>query len=150
MKQRQILYKIISCNDKAIMMQLANKAALFNLSWNEFLMPEYLCSTPKNQIFSLGTYYTQNMRDLDLKSKLFRDSEIVEMQKMILTEIRGGNYLVLDIKTNKLETISLKFILANIQLLEDFTPLQCFFLGIRAGLFYDQLNCKKGAIIETV
>ena len=81
-----------------------------------------------------------NMRNINLKSKLSKDPEILEIQKMILTEIRGGNYILLDLKTEKLETLSLKFLLKNIQLLESFTSAQCFFLGVRTGEFYDKSN----------
>ncbi len=133
--QKQILYKVESCHHSNIVLQVLNKAALFNITWHEFFMPDYLWHIPKPQIFYLGVYYTQNMQHIDLKLKLCKDSEVVEMNKMILSEIRGGTYLMLDIKTNKLETISSKFIVDHLDLLKDFTSLQCYFLGVRAGSF---------------
>lgn len=134
-----ILHKLASCSNDSITLQSCNKAVGFNLTWDEFLMPEYVRAINKDQVFFLGTYYSHNKRDmLNLTSKLSRDSEVADIKKLILTEIRGGNYLLLDVKTNKLETVSIKFIMTNLQLLEDFTAIQCFFLGIRAGSFYDK------------
>lgn len=141
--QQQNLYKVISCDNLNITLQILNKATLFNISWSEFFIVDYLCYIPKKQLFYLGSFYTQNMRNVDLQAKLSRDSETIDMKKMILSEMRGGNYLMLDIKTNKLETVHLKFIIANLQLLEDFTSLQCFFLGLRSGLFFKANNINK-------
>ena len=138
---KSILYKLTSCNNETITLQSSNKANIFNLSWEDVLMPEYIREISKHQIFFLGTYYAHNKRDmLNLTSKLSRDSEVINIKKIILSEIRGGNYLLLDVKTNKLETVSIKFIMNNLELLEDFTAIQCFFLGIRGGSFYDKYN----------
>ena len=136
------MYKIISCDNEVITLQVNNKITIFTINWQEIFLNEYIVNISKNQLFYLGTYYTHNMRNKNLHAKLSRDTEVSEIKKMLLTEIRGGNYIVLDIKTSKLETISLKFILANLHLLEDFTSLQCFYLGTRAGAFYDKSNFK--------
>jgi hypothetical protein len=131
--QKQIRYKIYSCDNLNITLQVLNKSSLFNITWEEFLMPEYLCYISKSQIFHLGIYYAKNMQNICLKTIFSKDYEVVEMKKMILSEFRGGNYLILDIKTNKLDTISSKFILDNLEILVQFTSLQSFFLGLREG-----------------
>ena len=100
---------------------------------------------PNIQIFILGTYYAHNINNitkLNIYSIISQDSEIAKMSKMILSEIRGANMLLFDIKTNKLETMSIAFLLENLNLLNDFTSMQSFFLGVRAGAAYDQSNIK--------
>ena len=141
--KKHILYKVLTPSNSNIKMQVANKVNLFNLAWHELFLCEYLCHIPKNQIFCLGIYYTQNMRNINLESRLSKDSESNQIKKMILSEIRGGNYIILDLKTNRLETVRLAFIAENMELLEDFTSLQCFFLGTRAGIFIKSNVFKK-------
>lgn len=135
------LYKVVSCNNETVTVQSTFKAAVLNLTWDEVLMPEYIKEIDKQQIFFIGTYYAHNKRDMkNLAAKLSHDSEVAEVEKLILSEIRGGNYLLMDVKTRKLETLSIKFIISNLHLLNSFTAIQSFFLGIRAGTLYDKNN----------
>lgn len=141
MNQHQKLYKIVSCSHEKVTIQSTFKAAILNLSWDEILMPEYIKEIEKQQIFFLGTYYAHNKRDMkNMAAKLSHDSEIATVEKLILSEIRGGNYLLMDVKTKKLETLSVKFIISNLHLLNSFTSIQSFFLGARAGTLYDKNN----------
>jgi hypothetical protein len=139
---KEVLYKVVSCNNAGVTLQAANKAVIFHLTWKEILLPENICSINKSQIFFLGTYYSHNMRNLNLNSILANDSEIKNITKVILSEIRSNVYLLMDVKTKKLETLSIKFILENMELLNDFTCVQSFFIGVRIGDIYDKSNLK--------
>jgi len=137
-----ILYKVVSCNVAGITLQSINKSTIFHVSWKEIFLPEYICTISNSQIFFLGTYYAHNLRNLNLESIFNIDSEIQNVKKLILSEIKTDNYILMDIKTNKIETLNLKFLLSNIELLNDFTSIQTFFFGIRAGSIYDKSNIK--------
>jgi len=139
---KTVLYKIVSCNTAGIALQAVNKAIVFHLTWKELLLPENICSISNAQCFFLGTYYSHNMRDLNLNSILANDSEIKNVSKVILAEIRSNTYLLMDVKTKRLETLGLKFILENMELLNDFTSIQSFFIGVRIGDIYDKSNIK--------
>ncbi len=142
MSTKAILYKIASCNNTGVTLQAINKASLIYLAWKEMLLPENICLLDNVQIFFLGTYYSHNMRNLNLAQILDKDYEIGSIKKIILAEVRSNAYLIMDVKTKKLETISLKFILDNTKLLNNFTSIQSFFLGARTGDMYDKTNFK--------
>ncbi len=140
MNNKVVLYKVISCNNAEVTLQAVNKAVVFRLTWREMLLPENICSINNIQSFFLGTYYSHNMRNLNLTSILANDSEIRNVTKVILSEVRSKIYLIMDVKTKKLETLGLKFVLDNLELLNDFTSIQSFFMGIRIGDVYDKSN----------
>lgn len=139
---KTILYKVVSCNNAGITLQSINKAAIFHITWKELFLPEYICATTNKQIFFLGTYYAHNLRNLNLHQLLNKDPEIKNINKIILAELKGDNYILMDLKTNKTETLSINFLLHNLGLLDDFTATQSFFLGARVGSIYDKSNLK--------
>ena len=49
----------------------------------------------------------------------------------------------MDVKTTKIETLSTKFLLNNLDLLKYFTSLQSFVLGMRAGIIYDKTTIQN-------
>ena len=142
MNNKNIINKLVSCSTAGVTLQANYKAIVFHLTWKEMLLPENICSITNAQIFSIGAYYSHNMRNLNLNSILVNDSEIQDIRKVILAEVRSDIYLIVDVKTNKLETLSIKFLLNNTELLDDFTSIQSFFLGVRVGDIYDKTNIK--------
>lgn len=132
------LYKLVSCTNEIITVQTRFKAAILNLTWEELLIPEYLTEFEKEQLFFLGAYCSHNRRFMkSAPPKFNHDPEITSIEKLILSEVRGGVYLLMDVKTKKLETLSINFILSNFNLLNSFTAMQTFFIGMRAGILYD-------------
>ena len=140
---KTLLYRIVNCTPDFITLQPIKKGALFNLNWKEIFLSENLCAINNDQLFFLGTYYSHNIRDLDLSYEYKHDPEILEIKKVLLSEIKDNIYILMDVKTNKIETLSIKFLLNNLDLLSDFTSLQAFFLGMRTGIIYDKTTIQN-------
>lgn len=139
---KTLLYKVVSCNNAGITLQNINKAVVFHVTWKELFLPDYICKIGNKQIFFLGTYYAHNLRNLNLYSLLNKDSETKDINKIILSEINQEDYVLMDVKTEKIETLNMSFLLYNLNLLNNFTSIQSFFLGVRIGSIYDKSNLK--------
>ena len=140
---KTVLYRITNCTPDFITLQPMQKAALFNLTWKEIFLAENLCAIDNEQLFFLGTYYSHNMRNLNLNYIYQHDPEILQIKKVFLSESRNKTFILMDVKTTKIETLSTKFLLNNLDLLKYFTSLQSFFLGMRAGIIYDKTTIQN-------
>lgn len=140
--EKNVRYKIASCDSNCITLQHANKAALFNISWDELFLVENLSFISNIQLFFLGTYSSHTMHNLNLSYLLKHDHENSQLKKIILSETRNSKFLIFDVQTKNIDTMSASFLLNNLDLLESFTSIQSFFLGIRIGVFYDKSNFK--------
>ena len=132
-------FRICNLNISEITLQVCNKNSFFNINWESLFLPNNLCKISKFELYCTGVFYGHHINQIKIPIPA-HDSELCTLKKAILSEINRNNFIMLDISTKKIETLSIDFLMQKENtklLLENFTHLQSFFLGFRTGIIHD-------------
>ena len=126
------IYEIVSYDTKSITLSenSQDEKLEFKIGWERFFL--VIEKLKQEDLYQLGKWYYSKINEIKISIPPRHDKEMANLKKAILSEIHNDNFIILDVPTNKMETLSKKFLEENIaELINNFTSLQAFFLGFR-------------------